>query len=160
MLLHQSVKTLHNKCNLHQTQDKAVKAESKRVEALMKKIALQQVQQEKEDGETRLLQAVEQTKRDFEPERQEAFRKGKEEAKIEADIELKNIEAERKIELVTFIKKTIVLQVRNQIMKKDKKKNAKKTRNIHLMNVSNIITKMTSVKLMTKPMTKVMKMTY
>ena len=61
--------------------EKAVKAESKRVEAVMKKLAAQQVQQEKDEGQKRLEEALAKAREEFLLEKSEAIQKAREEEK-------------------------------------------------------------------------------
>lgn len=60
----------------------------------MKKLAVQQVQQEKEEGEARLLWALEQARIDFEKEKTEASKIAREEGKALAIEEIKEIQAQ------------------------------------------------------------------
>lgn len=77
-----------------------MKAESKRMEALMKKLALQQVQQEKDEGEARLTEALEQAKKEFEIEKADVAKKSKAEGIAETQNQIQIIlaqeEAKRK----------------------------------------------------------------
>ena len=72
-------------------QEKAVKLESKRVEALMKKLAAQQVQQEKEEGEKRQEEALKKARQEFEVEKAEAVKRAREEEKAAAAAEAKQV---------------------------------------------------------------------
>ena len=72
-------------------QEKAVKLESKRVEALMKKLAAQQVQQEKEEGEKRQEEALKKARQEFEVEKAEAVKRAREEEKAAAAAEAKRV---------------------------------------------------------------------
>ena len=68
-----------------------MKSESKRVEALMKKLAAQQVQQEKEEGEKRLQEALKKARDEFEIEKTGAVQKAREEEKAAATCETKRV---------------------------------------------------------------------
>lgn len=73
------------------TQEKAVKAESKRVEALMKKLAAQQVQREKEEGHKRLEEALVKAREEYTIEKANAVQKAREEERLIATEEAKRV---------------------------------------------------------------------
>jgi len=72
-------------------QEKAVKAESKRVEALMKKLAAQQVQREKDEGQKRLEEALIKAREEFMLEQAEAVQQAREEECMIATEEAKRV---------------------------------------------------------------------
>ena len=71
--------------------EKAVKAESKRVEAVMKKLAAQQVQREKDEGQKRLEEALVKAREEFLLEKSEAVQKAREEEHATASAEAKKV---------------------------------------------------------------------
>lgn len=71
--------------------ENAVKAESKRVEAVMKKLAAQQVQREKDEGQKRLEEALVKAREEFLVEKSEAVQKAREEEHTTAADEAKKV---------------------------------------------------------------------
>ena len=68
-----------------------MKTESKRVEAVMKKLAAQQVQREKDEGQKRLEEALVKAREQFLLEKSEAIQKAREEDKVTAADEAKKV---------------------------------------------------------------------
>ena len=80
-----------------------MKAESKRVEALMKKLAAQQVQQEKEEGERRQGEALTRAREEWEKDKLVAVDVAKGEVKLAAEEAARKVAAQEEEKRKTLV---------------------------------------------------------